>query len=150
MTTASDDDLPHLIPCAICGKNWPCEHRAAAKRFSVLHLEDDQAVAGFVARAVGEVFPGACGDVFMRVSDAVATLSAVPNHYDLIISDFNVLGPETGGDFLAWVKLHQPHMVERFVFFTGNSDVRLLHPKVIDKGISVASFVHQLHLLVTP
>jgi hypothetical protein len=66
-----------------------------------------------------------------------------------MLSDFSVTRG-TGGDVLIWIHKNQPHMIERFVFFSGCTTLDLMHHKVIEKGIEIDEFVKQLrqHVLM--
>ena len=78
-------------------------------------------------------------DVVDTAPSAIEKLKG--NSYDFMLSDFSV-NRGTGGDVL--IHEHQPHMIERFVFFSGCTTLDLMHHKVIQKGIGVDEFVASL------
>ena len=108
----------------------------------VLLLEDQVVLQKCTSRLIRHTL----GDnTSVDITDSVPTTIALLQHavYDLIVSDFDVICG-TGGDVLTWVREFQPHMVTRFVFFTGSHEAWELHDKVISKGISVDEFKEQL------
>jgi CheY-like chemotaxis protein len=108
----------------------------------ILLMEDERSLQ----KAVPRMIRAALGDdVDIDVTDSVPTAIAMlqHTHYDAIVSDYDVLRG-TGADLLAWVRAEQPTLVARFVFFTGNNDVKEFHTKIITKGICIDDFVAQL------
>ena len=67
--------------------------------------------------------------------------------FDLVVSDYD-LGGSDGGQVLEHVQRHIPHMVARFVFFSGSEEpARLLPGRVIDKGVSPDRFVRDVRAM---
>jgi DNA-binding response OmpR family regulator len=109
----------------------------------VLLLEDEKHLQKATSQLIRRTFeePDITIDI---VDDAPKAIAMLQQHsYDFMLSDFSVLRG-TGGDVLVWIHEHQPHMVERFVFFSGCSTLDLLHHKVIQKGVGVDEFVDSL------
>jgi CheY-like chemotaxis protein len=109
----------------------------------VLLLEDEKHLQKATARLIQHTFGP--GEVTIDVTDTApgAIELLQQNSYDFTLSDYSVTRG-TGGDVLLWIQDNQPHMVERFVFFSGAKDLDLIHHKVIVKGVSVEEFVVQL------
>lgn len=109
----------------------------------VLLIEDDASLQRSTGRLIRRAFSPA--EIVIDVADApksaIALLEA--NTYDFVLSDFNINGG-TGGEVLTWIQANQPHMVARFVFFSGANHLDLWHDKIISKGIGPSEFVEQL------
>lgn len=108
----------------------------------ILLLEDQAILQKCTSRMIRHTLGD---DTIVDITDSVPKTIALLQHfaYDLIVSDFDV-NYGTGGDVLVWVREFQPHMVTRFVFFTGSGEASELHDKVISKGISADEFKEQL------
>jgi response regulator RpfG family c-di-GMP phosphodiesterase len=108
---------------------------------NVLLLEDDRNLQRATARLIRYTYP----DAAISVTNTCAKTIALLQHerFDLVVSDFEVLDG-TGDAVLYWVREMQPHLVARFVFFSGSSGLEKLHDKVIEKGCTVEEFVDQL------
>lgn len=109
----------------------------------VLLIEDDASLQRSTARLIKRAFAPAemTIDVADAPKNAIALLEA--NTYDFVLSDFNINGG-TGGEVLIWIDKNQPHMNERFVFFSGANHLDLWHDKVITKSVNPSEFVEQL------
>jgi hypothetical protein len=57
-----------------------------------------------------------------------------------VVSDVDILGPKSGIDVFRWVQHHQPQMVGRYTFLTGNSAAEEVHDRVIMKPAGFAEF----------
>lgn len=113
---------------------------------NVLLLEDDQQLQKMTTRLLKRTFENVT--VTVTIVDSAPKAIAMLQHfaYDLIVSDFNVLHG-TGGDVLTWLRAEKPHIVDRFIFFSGAIEVPKLHTKVIEKGCTADEFVDQLRKL---
>jgi DNA-binding NarL/FixJ family response regulator len=108
----------------------------------VLVIEDDMLLQRALARTVRSAFDGV--PVVVDTTDssqgAIALLQA--NVYDCVLSDFLVRGGRAS-QVLDWLRLHQPHLAERFVYLSG-AVADFQHDKVISKGVDVETFAAQL------
>lgn len=106
----------------------------------LLYVEDEAMVRTPVIRTLRRLF----GDLDIKVAEsadeAIALLrEGMTDHaYDVVLSDYNLLGGQTGGDILAWVKTHASYLEARFLFLSGNPVVYKLHPHVLDKPCTSA------------
>ncbi len=61
----------------------------------------------------------------------------------LVISDVDILGEMSGVDVFKWVRANQPHLVDKYVFFTGNDTgemyegVTPIHYRILQKPAGV-------------
>ena len=101
----------------------------------VLIIEDEPALRNTLARMLRRNFEVEIG-MAESADEAIELLTTrmADRPFDFVVSDFNLLGTRTGGDVLEWVKEHASHLVQRFVFFSGNPAVEKLHPYVVPKG----------------
>lgn len=93
----------------------------------ILHVEDDLLVQKAVARLLR---PNRITSV-ASVTDAIVCLGAV--QFGVVITDYNLVGPQTGGDLIRWIKLHLPHMGPRTILFSGNPDAAQCCARVVLK-----------------
>lgn len=107
----------------------------------VLLIEDNVYLQRTFSRMI-RVFYGASSHV--QIVDSAdgaiqAILDSVIDHqFDVVISDYNLVGAKTGADVLNWIKEHTPHLERRFLFLSGNPDVKKLHPHWIEKPCDTA------------
>ncbi len=88
----------------------------------ILILEDDANVCRTLVRRLSRRFPDATFKTTDSATEAINILrnSALEVQFRLIVSDFNVVGAQTGGDVLEWLRRHMSHLVPRFMFHSGN------------------------------
>lgn len=98
----------------------------------ILLVEDDQALQRATVRMLRIVRADAQVLLAQTYDEAVAHLAVNPE-LGLILCDYNLIGPKTGGDVLEWIKTNRPELVEKFVFVSGNDEVRKLHDRYIVK-----------------
>lgn len=98
------------------------------KALKVLHIEDNIGIRGAFRRMLREhqVVPAENYDTAIKV-----LLSG--EHFDVIISDYDLGGGNTGGDVLSWLRLNQPEMVKRFMFASANPNIEDIHPMYVYK-----------------
>lgn len=110
--------------------------RNPAASASVLLLEDEPKIQVAMSRWVKKIF--GAGNVGIVVADNVdaAIANLAVHDVKLIVSDVDVLGNKTGLDFFDYVKSNHPELVDRFIFFTGNSAARDVHYRYVPKGAS--------------
>lgn len=98
---------------------------------NILIIEDERLIQEGYRRMLTGMFDD---PPTVRITDnadvAIGELTLLD--YDLIISDYDLVG-STGGDVLDWIKVNAPHLVERFIFITGNSTAEQLHHRVLRK-----------------
>jgi DNA-binding NarL/FixJ family response regulator len=109
-----------------------------------LIIEDDRLIQQMLARLLRRTYDT---PEFVVVDNADRAITELKNsmfdgHFDLIISDYNLVGPKTGGDVFAWIKEQdEPEWIDRFLFFsaTDEIDLRKLHYQVLAKPASVGA-----------
>jgi len=105
----------------------------------VLLVEDCADIQRVLARLLRRQY----GDVDVWVSDnadlAIEYLkeSVLEREFDLIICDWNLIGPRTGGDVLEWVETHVSHLVKRFLFLTSDESAQDRGVPCVAKGSDV-------------
>lgn len=106
---------------------------------AILHLEDDPRMVTGTTRWLKKIFKD-IKDVRIVPADNVdAAIANVGVHnVRLIISDVDVLGNKSGIDFFHWIRENRPDLVDRFVFFTGNSVAEHEHYRYLPKGVATA------------
>jgi len=113
------------------------EPEANPGEIEVLLLEDDPALQKSTSRMLRKILGEPSIVVVDNVGAAIATLEAHPG-IGLIISDVDVIGPQSGLDLFAWVSANRPDLVDRYVFFTGNMAAQDAHYRVVMKPAGVA------------
>ena len=108
----------------------------------VLLIEDDPALQRATTRLIHRALGSRAAVSICGTAGSAAFLLGACM-FDLILSDYD-LGTSTGADVLEYLRDRQPEMVDRFVFFSGTDGLTKIHPKVIEKGIDVETFVQQL------
>ncbi len=98
----------------------------------VLVVEDDKHLQKAYPRMIRKMYPTA--EVFV-VDNYVAAIGYLETHpIKLVISDVNIIGQKTGVDVFEWVRAHQPHLVDKYVFVTGgNPQVEQFHYRYVEK-----------------
>ena len=88
----------------------------AARKYPVLVIEDEPSVLSFVKaaleRAGYNVVTVACG------ADALTMLAR--DDFLGVVSDMRTPGGVDGADVHAWISAHQPELVARVIFITGD------------------------------
>lgn len=118
----------------------------------VLVIEDDASVRRALIGALRRVFPGVDTIAAESADEAIMLLreSACEGPaFDLITSDYNLLGARTGGDVLDWIQAHLSHLESRFVFVSGNDAIRLRGVPFLEKPFVFADLREVLHGVVT-
>ena len=106
---------------------------------NVLIIEDAPLLQRLYVRLLGTMFDPLNVQTTNNADDAIdlLELSLEETPFDLVISDFNLVGPKTGGDVFSWVKSHAPSLLSRFLFVSGNPDVKELHVHYLAKPYEV-------------
>jgi len=116
-----------------------------------LVIEDDASIRRTLIHALRRTFPGVNTIVAESADEAIALLqeSACEGPaFDLITSDFNLLGTRTGGDVLDWIQAHLSHLESRFVFVSGNDAIRLRGVPYLEKPFTFDDFRATVRSLV--
>lgn len=98
----------------------------------LLLLEDEPILQAGTTRMLNKLFPGTPVIVDDNVEAAIADIK----HHEitLIVSDVDVIGEQSGLDLFEWVKRNRPELVDRYVFFTGNTAAEAAHYRYLPKG----------------
>lgn len=105
----------------------------------VLYIEDNELLARSTLRFFRRCYPDAVVSHVDRDDVAVACLQAV--QFDVVLSDFNLSGGGNGGNVLAWIEQHQPHLMTRFIFLSSNAACAARGVPWLEKPCSIASLV---------
>lgn len=102
----------------------------AAGNYMML-LEDDPALQDGTGRWMKKLF-----DIPLLVVDNVDAAIANLQHHEvsLVVSDVDVVGDKSGIDLFHYVQQHYPALVDRYIFFTGNSAAEREHYRYLPKG----------------
>lgn len=102
----------------------------------IILLEDDPVMQAGTTKMLGRIFKGTPVIVSDNVDAAIANIKV--HMVGLIVSDVDVLGDKSGIDLFHWVEENRPDLVDRFVFFTGNTDAEREHYRYLPKGGALA------------
>lgn len=100
----------------------------------VLHVEDDPSLARAVERML-RISYDAITVTAESARDAIALLEAGGHDgcgYDLIISDYDLRG-DTGADLIAWLREHDPDMLDHTFMLCANERAESLGVPVVTK-----------------
>jgi CheY-like chemotaxis protein len=104
----------------------------------VLLIEDEPGLQRSTTRMIKKIFPGAEVIVSDNADAAIANLQH--HQFVHVVSDVDILGDKSGIDVFRWVEQHQPEMVARYTFFTGNSYAEQVHDRVVMKPAGLPEF----------
>lgn len=113
----------------------------------VLIIENDALLQRSLDRLLRRWFKNA--DIWTADNGQLA-INSLDEQFDLIISDYDLNGPLTGGDVLSWIRKRRPDLVERFVFLSGNPIVETLHSRVLLKPVFMAELHQELCRAIQP
>jgi CheY-like chemotaxis protein len=102
----------------------------------IMLLEDDPILQEGTGRWLKRMYPGTPLLVVDNVEAAIANLK----HHDisLIVSDVDVVGNQNGIDLFHYVQQNYPALVDKYVFFTGNSAAEKEHYRYLAKGAATS------------
>lgn len=108
----------------------------------ILVIEDDAQTRRTLERILRGMFHDASIVCVDSAGQAIAHLEQVGDAgmFDLVSSDFNLVGNHTGGDVLDWVRGHLPRLARRFMFVSGNDAARRYGVPYVEKPCDLASF----------
>lgn len=101
-----------------------------------LVVEDDANVRRSTISILRRTFPGIDTIAAESADEAIGLLeeSACEGPaFDLVVSDYNLLGVRTGGDVLDWIQAHLSYLEKRFVFIASDDAIRLRGVPYFDK-----------------
>lgn len=102
----------------------------------ILLVEDDPQLQAITPRMIRRIFPAAKVEVVDSTADAMVAI--VREEPALIVSDFD-LGPgPDGGVLLCWLRIQLPHLLDRFVFLSGNATALEMHHRAIAKPFTLS------------
>jgi len=118
------------------GWTWNGSHCNPCRRNGdepeVLVIEDDESLQKMYPRIIRRVLPTAKIHIVDNYTAALGYLET--RDIKLVISDVDLVGHRTGVDVFEWVRQHQPHLVDRYVFVTGgNPHVQQIHRLYLEK-----------------
>lgn len=120
----------------------------------VLVIEDSAPLRRAIIGILRRTFPGVDTLAAETADDAIALLeqSACKGPaFDLVISDYNLLGWRTGGDVLDWIQAHLSYLERRFVFLSSDPAIQLRGVPFFDKPCDLDAFRAKLReIVVTP
>lgn len=100
-------------------------------------LEDDPILQDGTGRWMKRIMPGTPLIVVDNVDAAIANLKH--HNLSLIVSDVDLVGDNQNGiDFFHYVQKNYPELVDKFVFFTGNSAAAEEHYRYVAKGAATS------------
>jgi CheY-like chemotaxis protein len=102
----------------------------------VLLIEDDPALQRSTTRMIRKIYPDARVIVADNADAAIADLQV--HDIEVVVSDYDLIGNKTGGDVFTWVQANQPHLVDHYVFFTGNDAPQAMHYRFVQKPADVS------------
>jgi CheY-like chemotaxis protein len=116
-----------------------------------LVVEDDANVRRATISIVRRTFPGVDIIAAESADEAIGLLeeSACKGPpFDLIVSDYNLLGTRTGGDVLDWIQAHLSYLEKRFVFLASDDAIRLRGVPFFEKPCDINELRVALRQLV--
>lgn len=107
----------------------------------ILLIEDDATIRRAVTRLLRRMFDGALIQAAESADEAIDLIkeATLDRPFDLVISDFNLLGGPTGGDVLEWIREHATYLEPRFVFLTDNETAKAMHKNYVEKPCEAAT-----------
>lgn len=104
----------------------------------VLLVEDEPANQVNTSKMIRGIFPTAHIVVADNGEAAIEDLKV--HDFKLVVSDVDILGQMSGIDVFEWVKANQPHLIDKFMFFTGNVLAEQVHHRVLLKPAGKKEF----------
>lgn len=88
----------------------------------ILYVEDDANLRKTVIRMFRRFFADVDVKLAESVDEAIDHLktSTSTAMFDLVVSDYDLLGTRKGSELLAWIRVHMSYLEPRFVFLSGN------------------------------
>lgn len=101
----------------------------------ILYIEDDANLRRAILRGLHRMYDDALIKITDNSDDAIQMIqeATLDKPYDLVISDFNLLGHGTGGDILEWIKEHASYLEPRFLFLTSDMRASEMHYNFVEK-----------------
>lgn len=53
--------------------------------------------------------------------------------FDVVITDYDLAGVQTGKDLINWIRANRPDMLSKTILFSGNDDAAEIHPHFVMK-----------------
>lgn len=109
---------------------------------NVLLIEDDPRLQAATTRTLKHLYPddctittvGAVREALLILDEAIKLHGAC--YFELILSDYNLLGVEKGDAILNWLKQHSPLDADNFIFFTSDEEARQHGARLVLKPAS--------------
>jgi DNA-binding response OmpR family regulator len=106
----------------------------------VLVIEDDPMLRRIVIRTLRHLYTDVDVKVAESVDEAIDHLreAVLDKPFDLVTSDYNLLGSRTGADVLEWIREHASFLIPHFLFLSGNDEIWKLHDNCLAKPAGAA------------
>lgn len=91
----------------------------------ILHIEDDVNVASSVGRVLKRIF-GALVTSVASGPEAIKAIEQNPDHWAVILSDWNLKGSMNGGDIFSLVVGTYPRLITRYAFLSDDQNAMKL------------------------
>jgi len=106
-----------------------------------LIVEDDASIRRAIIRTLRRMFDGIHICAAESADEAIDYLreAVLDRPFDLIISDWDLLGGQTGGDVLEWIREHASQLEPRFMFLSGNEAIQNQRVRFIEKPCDTAT-----------
>jgi CheY-like chemotaxis protein len=117
----------------------------------VLVIEDNANLRKAMIGVLRRAFPGVDVLAAESADEAIGLLqeSACEGPpFDLVLSDYNLLGWRTGGDVLDWIQAHLSYLEKRFVFLSSDDAIQLRGVPFFDKPCDLDELRATLRQLV--
>lgn len=111
----------------------------------ILLVEDDATITTAFSRYIRRNIPGAEVSIADNAATAIELLAA--GGFDIVISDYNLRGQQTGADVLAWSKSHAAPLP--FIFVASDDRASSLGVPYFDKPVSPATIVASIKAATT-
>lgn len=120
----------------------------------VLIIEDDAMIRSALMRLlrrmemVVELDPWAAESAHEAISHLREAMLDKP--FDLVLCDWNLKGARTGGDVLAWIRVHATYLEPRFLFLSANEEAQKQGVAWVDKADDVAKLRTAIQTVIKP
>lgn len=117
----------------------------------VLIVEDDAQLRRVLIRLMRHMFDDIDPWAAESADQAIEYLreAALDRPFDLVISDFNLLGTRTGGDIIEWIRDHASYLENRFLFLSSDERAKKFHRNWLPKPAEAADLRAAIQVTLT-